>query len=155
MMDKFLKQAEPLLCSGSETIKSTSMKKMMLLLIVLLGSVAYAGAQVNEATAVLEDKCQIKTSGSLSYVEMNLNASAEMVDHMKQEAAKYVNYFVFEVINTKANEWRCKMGFTTPSFPESFHKMFLALSISHLTWKGNTYGIEKLVEILKTNATNE
>lgn len=130
------------------------MKKIFFIFLCLLAMKGFAQIPV---TALIDDKKNLiaKTENG-SRTEFHLFASETQIETAKSEAEKYAAYMKFTtkdvsymVDSAYEGAYECSLEFNYVVPVEYIHKMLLVFGTEKFIYKGQTYPINELMNIVK------
>jgi len=97
----------------------------------------------------LEDKAENYTQTETGYVlNFTLKANTQEFDAIKNKALDLADRVTFETSILGDNSYGCTFTINHQNQPEYAYKMLLSCGFSDLNYKGQTYSLDKVIEIL-------
>jgi hypothetical protein len=112
--------------------------------VTLFTNVIYANP-----TLLLDDKADNYKQTETGYVlNFNLTANQQEFETIKNNALNLSDRVTFETTKIGDNKYGCTFTINHQNQPEYAYKMLLSCGFSDITYKGQTYGLDKIIEIL-------
>ena len=97
----------------------------------------------------LEDKAENYIQTETGYVlNFTLKANSQEFDAIKNKALDLADRVTFETSTLTDDSYGCTFTINHQNQPEYAYKMLLSCGFSDLSYKGQTYSLDKIIEIL-------
>ncbi len=98
---------------------------------------------------ILEDNANNYKQTETGYIlNFNLKANQQEFETIKNKALDLSDRIVFETTDLGNNNYGCTFTINHQNQPEYAYKMLLSCGFSEIEYKGKTYSLDKIIEIL-------
>lgn len=112
-------------------------------------STVFSNVLLANPVIILQDKADNYEQTETGYIlNFNLTANQQELEIIKNKALGLSDRVTFETSKIGDNEYGCTFTINHQNQPEYAYKMLLSCGFSDIIYKGQTYGLDKIIEIL-------